>query len=258
MELAENVSNKSDPHHENNNAEWSSQKNVNNDTIMGMHTEDNGYLSGDMEIKQVKPQEHLSSIGVTSDNILPDNGLSTSSLSPVEHVKSTLVTESLNGIISTLDGLSRNEDIQNGVIKNNEPAAVPIDQMDVRCAESPSCSQVTTEMEDPGRRTCSIDVEVLTDLEIANDKGESCSPTNELASNVVCPPESPGRPEVVNVEAQACQEPNDTETFNLLTHENMVSNDMPALRACNSKGQTAISPLGGKKSVVPSNLVILG
>ncbi|KAH7542141.1 hypothetical protein FEM48_Zijuj02G0041800 [Ziziphus jujuba var. spinosa] len=100
--------------------------------------------------------------------------------------------------------------------------------MNVRCAESPSCSQVTTELEDPGRRTGSIDFEANTDVEIANDKGESCSPTNELASNVIYPPELPGRPEVVNVEAQAFQQPNDTETFNPLTHEDMASNDMPA------------------------------
>ncbi|KAH7542143.1 hypothetical protein FEM48_Zijuj02G0042000 [Ziziphus jujuba var. spinosa] len=249
VECTENPTNKSDPHHENN-AEWFLQKNVNDDTVMGMHTEDNGYLLGDMESKQAKPQEYLSTIGVTTDNILPDNGLSTSSLSPVsvEHVKSTYVTESLNGTFSTLDGLGRMEDKQNGVLINNEPTTVPIEQMDVRCAESPSCSQVTTELEDSGRRTGSIDFEAQTGHDIANDKGESRSPTNELASNVICPPESPGRPEVVNVETRACQEPNDTETFNPLTHEDMVSSDMPALRACNSKGQIAMSPLGGEDS----------
>lgn len=256
MERTENVTSKSDLHHENDNAERSLQKNLNHETVVGMHSEENGYLLGDMKIKEVNPQGHSSPTAVTTNNISADNGLSTSFRSPVMS----------NGTIGTLDGLPRVEDLHNGVVINNEPTALPPNQMAEGCVESPgvrleetvaspSCSQVTTELEDPGRRTCSIDVEIRTDRDITNNNGESCSPTNELASNVVCPLESPGRPEVVNVEARgACQEPNDAETFNPLTHDDVVSNGMPVLRACNFRGQNDMSPLGGKNSVVSPNL----
>ena len=246
MERAENITSKSDPHHDNDNAEWSLQKNLNHDTVVGMHSDENGYLLSGMKIKEANSLGHLSPTAVTMDNISADNGLSTSFRSPVTS----------NGTIGTLDGLTRVEDLHNGVVINNEPTTLPLDQMaegvespGVRLEEtvaSPTCSQVTTELEDPGRRTYSIDVEIRTDREITNNNGESCSPTYELASNVVCPPESPGRPEVVNVEAQACQEPNDAETFNPLSHNDVVSNGMPVLRACNVQGQNDMSPLGGK------------
>ncbi|KAF3452275.1 hypothetical protein FNV43_RR02708 [Rhamnella rubrinervis] len=247
VECTENVISKSDPHHENDNAEWSLEKNLNYETVVGMHSEENGYLLGDMKIKEADPQGHSLPPVVTTENISADNGLSTSCRSPITS----------NGTVVTLDGLTRVEDLHNGVVINNEPITLPPDQMAEGCVESPgvrleetvaspSCSQVTTELEDPGRRTCSIDVEIRTDREITKNNGESCSPTNELASNVVCPPESPGRPEVVNVEARACQEPNGTETVNPLTHDDMISNGMPVLRACNFQGQNDISPLGGE------------
>lgn len=229
MDCTENVTSESVPHGENDNAQWSSQKNLKHVTV-----EENGYLLGNMN-KQANPEEQSSSTAVSKENISAENGLSTSFRSPVTS----------NGVIGTLDGLTRMEDLHNGDVINNEPTALATDQMAAGCVESPSCSQVTTELEDPGRRTYSLDVEIRTDHEITN-KGESCSPTNELASNVVCPPESPGRPEVVNVEARPCQEPSGTEAFNPVTHDEMVSNGMPVLRSCNFRGQNDMSSLGGK------------
>lgn len=240
MDCTENVISESVPHGENDNAEWSSGKNLKHITV-----EENGYLLGNMK-KQANPEEQSSSTAVNKKNISAENGLSTSFRSSVTS----------NGVIGTLDGLTRMEDLHNGDVINSEPTTLTTDQMAAGCVESPgvrleetvaspSCSQVTTELEDPGRRNYSLDVEIRTDHEITN-KGESCSPTNELASNVVCPPESPGRPEVVNVEARPCQEPSDTEAFNPVTHDEMVSNGMPVLRSCNFQGQNDMSSLGGR------------
>lgn len=218
---------------------------------------ENGYLLGEMEMKQAKSQGNSASIPITTENISADNGLSTRSA--VEQVKPIpLAPECSNGNISAVDGPNRVEDIQNGVVINNEPTTHPVDRTDGLCAESPlvrfdetvaspSCSQVTTELEDLGRRTCSIDVE------IHNNMGESCSPSNGLASNVVCPPESPGRPEVVNVEAQTFQEPKETDTLNHSSHEHMTSNDLPGLHACNTRKQPDMSSLAGKNLIFSPN-----
>ncbi|GMN59756.1 hypothetical protein TIFTF001_028843 [Ficus carica] len=208
-------------------------------------SEENGYLSGDMEMKQVESQVHSASTAVIKENISADNGLSTPLSDMAEHVKHiALEPECSYGNVRALDGPTR-EDIHNGVVINNELTAHLVDRTDVQCAESPTCSQVTTETEDPGRRTCSVDVE------IHNDMGESCSPSNTLASNVVCPPESPGRPEVVNVEAQIFQESRETDALNHSTHEHMTLNDLPGLSACSTRTQPDASSLGGKSFVLP-------
>lgn len=203
-------------------------------------SEENGYLSGDMEMKQVESQVHSASTAVIKENISADNGLSTPLSDMAEHVKHiALEPECSYGNVRALDGPTR-EDIHNGVVINNELTAHLVDRTDVQCAESPTCSQVTTETEDPGRRTCSVDVE------IHNNMGESCSPSNTLASNVVCPPESPGRPEVVNVEAQIFQESRETDALNHSTHEHMTPNDLPGLSACSTRMQPDASSLGGE------------
>ncbi|XP_024030211.1 sister chromatid cohesion 1 protein 4 [Morus notabilis] len=203
-------------------------------------SEENGYLSGDMEMKQAKTQVHSASIAVIKENISADNDLSAPSSVMLEHVNPIpLEPECSNGNVSALDGPTRVEDIHNGVVLNNKLTAHHVERTDVQCAESPTCSQVTTEMDDPGRRTCSADVE------IHNNTGESCSPSNALASNVVYPPESPGRPEVVNVEAQTLQEQKETNGLNH-SNEHMGSNDLPGLRACSTRSQLDASSLRGE------------
>ncbi|PON55409.1 Rad21/Rec8-like protein [Parasponia andersonii] len=214
-------------------------------------SEENGYLPSEVEMNQAKSQGHSPPIPITTENISADNGLSTPS-AVVEQVKSTpLVPECSNVNISATDGPIRVEDIHNGVVIN-EPTTHPVDGTYVQCAESPrvrldeivaspSCSQVTTELEDPGRRTCSIDVET-------HNTGESCSPSNALVSNVVCPSDSPGRPEVVNAEAQTFQEPNKTDTSNHSTQEHMASDDLPVLRPCNTQKEPDVSSVRGDGS----------
>ncbi|KAL5580097.1 hypothetical protein UlMin_012539 [Ulmus minor] len=220
-------------------------KNLDNENVG--HSEENGYLSGEMEIRQAKQQEHSSSTAMTAENISVENGLCTSIPFPitVEHVKPNPdVPESSNGNNSTMDGPNRVEDIHSGIVINNEPSTIPVDKTDVECAgspgvrldetvASPTCSQVTTELEDTGRRTCSNETEVH------NRMGESCSPSNALASNVVCPSESPERPEVVNIEVQTFQEPK---------NRGMASSDLPTLNPCNSLQQSNPSFLAGEGS----------
>ncbi|KAF3455185.1 hypothetical protein FNV43_RR05633 [Rhamnella rubrinervis] len=198
VECTENVISKSDPHHENDNAEWSLEKNLNYETVVGMHSEENGYLLGDMKIKEADPQGHSLPPVVTTENISADNGLSTS--------------------YQMAEGC-----VESPGVRLEETVA------------SPSCSQVTTELEDPGRRTCSIDVKYALTVKL-----------QKIMVNHALLQTNWRRPEVVNVEARACQEPNGTETVNPLTHDDMISNGMPVLRACNFQGQNDISPLGGE------------
>ncbi|ONI05290.1 hypothetical protein PRUPE_6G366000 [Prunus persica] len=190
--------------------------------------EENGYQLGDMEIKQAKPQEH--------EQIKP--------ISPV--------LECANGTVGALDCPNRVEDIYNGIVINNEPAMLFLDQKDAQSVEpavvrldepvaSPSCSQVTYELEDPARKICSnsscarvsedyledqqtsLKPEIQNDVEIANNIGESCT---------------------LNIK----------DSFNPLTHEEMSSAEVPVLRACNSvpNHHNMLSP--ANISEIPGNL----
>ncbi|XP_062105135.1 sister chromatid cohesion 1 protein 4 [Humulus lupulus] len=211
---------------------------------------ENGCLLSEVETKQANLQLHSASIPVATENISADNGVSTP-LAAVEHDKPIpLAPECSNGNINAVDGPVRVEDIHNGVVINERTRHIG-DGTDVQCPESPgvrleetvaspSCSQVTTELEDPGRQTSSIDVET-------HNMGESCSPSNALLTNVVCPPESPGRPEVVNVEGQTSQEPIETNTLNHATHDFIASIDFPGLHACTQK-ELDVSSFGGEES----------
>ncbi|KAH0994442.1 hypothetical protein GBA52_018306 [Prunus armeniaca] len=190
--------------------------------------EENSYQLGDMEIKQAKPQEH--------EQIKP--------ISPV--------LECANGTVGALDCPNRVEDIYNGIVINNEPAMLFLDQKDAQSVEpavvrldetvaSPSCSQVTYELEDPARKICSnsscarvsedyledqqtsLKPEIQNDVEIANNMGESCT---------------------LNIK----------DSFNPVTHEEMSSAEVPVLRACNSvpNHRNMLSP--ANISEIPGNL----
>jgi len=238
--------------------------------------EENGFIQGNLDVKQVKPQ-----------------GLLPPSADPTEQTKRIrLVSECSDGIIGVLDGPDRAEDIHNGVVIDNEPSTPFVHQTDVECVESagvrldetvasPSCSHVTSDFEDPGRKTFSSGTsaleskgyleddqaspkpEILNDVDITNDVGRSCSPSKASVSNSVCPSESPERPEVVNVEALVCQEPKESETLNAVSHEVMPPNQLHVLRACNSHlNQPDMSSLRGINLVVvplikKKNLVVV-
>lgn len=190
--------------------------------------EENGYQLGDMEIKQAKPHEH--------EQIKP--------ISPV--------LECANGTVGALDCPNRVEDIYNGIVINNEPAMLFLDQKDAQSVEpavvrldetvaSPSCSQVTYELEDPARKICSnsscarvsedyledqqtsLKPEMQNDVEIANNMGESCT---------------------LNIK----------DSLNPVTHEEMSLAEVPVLRACNSvpNHRNMLSP--ANISEIPGNL----
>ncbi|KAF3976738.1 hypothetical protein CMV_000094 [Castanea mollissima] len=268
------ASGKSDFPGDKNTVNWSLRNDLSADTV------ENGCLLGDQDIKQAKPQEHLPPTEASMEYMLADNCLSTSlpSLDPIEQTEAIhRELECSDGTVSVLDGPDKAEDIHNGVVIDNEPGTSFVHQTDVECVEpvgvrldetvaSPSCSHITSDFEDPSRKTFSSGIfaleseayleddqasprpEILNDVEIANDVGRSCSTSKASASNAVCPLESPGRPEVVNVEAQACQELKETETSDPLANDVMQSNQSHVLRACNAhQSQPDLSSLGGEE-----------
>lgn len=142
---------------------------------------ENGYNLGDMEMKQAMPHVH--------EQIKP--------VSPV--------LECSNGTVGALDFSDRVEDIHNGIVINNEPTMLVIEKKDEQFVEpaglgldetvaSPSCSQVTSELEDPARKisssgTCLLEpedyledqqtclkCEIQNDIAIANNMGEAYTP----------------------------------------------------------------------------------
>lgn len=225
--------------------------------------EENGCVQGDLEIKQVKPQGHLPPIAVDMECVAADNCLSTSltSSGPAEQIKpSHLVSECSEGTNGLLEGPDRAEDIHNGVVIDNEPSTpfvhqTPVESVGARLGEtvaSPSGSHVTSDFEDPGRKTFSSGTdaleskgyleddqasprpEILNEVEIDNDAERSCSPSRASTSNAVCPLESPQRPEVVNAEAHVCKELKENKTLNSVGHEALPLNEPHVLRACSS------------------------
>ncbi|XVF07025.1 hypothetical protein REPUB_Repub06bG0101800 [Reevesia pubescens] len=199
-ESVEKASNKSNlPHGDNNPVDQSSQNDINHDVIVSVPPE-NGCHIGDMEKEQTKPQGN--------------------SLYDAESVEYT----SAVGTVGGSDGFDRVQDMHNGVMHS-------MDRADGECAESPSCSYVTFDFEDPAQRTCLSSTCLPTsdtylengqashksafgnDAETTNNLEESCSPAKAIASNPSCPLESPSRPTVIDGEAQAFQEPNDSENF---------------------------------------------
>ncbi|XP_068317460.1 sister chromatid cohesion 1 protein 4-like [Pyrus communis] len=190
---------------------------------------ENGYHLSDMEIKQTKPQEH---------ELIE-------SISPV--------LECLNGTVGALDGRNRIEDIHNGIVINNEPLMPFLDQKDAQHAEpagvrfdetvaSPSCSQVTSELDDPARKISS---------------SNSCLRSSEdyLEYQQTClKPEIQNDVETANNMEQSCI-PNITDPFKPVTHEDTASAEVPVLWACGSlpSHRDMLSP-ADKISEIPFNL----
>ncbi|XP_017619204.1 sister chromatid cohesion 1 protein 4-like isoform X2 [Gossypium arboreum] len=171
----------------------------------------NGCQFGDMEKEQTKPP-----------------GSSVHDASSVEYTSAV-------GTVGGPDGLDRVEDMQNGVMHS-------IDRTDGECAESPSCSNITFDLEDPSRRTCLSSICVPTsdgclengqalhksengnDAETTDNLEEPFSPAKAIASNPSCPLQLPSRPTVIDGEAQASLEPNDSENPETpIVHENLSS-----------------------------------
>ncbi|GMI88713.1 hypothetical protein HRI_002540500 [Hibiscus trionum] len=197
-ESAENASNKSNhPNGDNNPMDQSLQNKLNHDAVVIVPPESDCHI-GDVEKEQTKPK----------GSSLPDTV-------SVEYTSAV-------GTIREPDGLDRVEDMHNGGMHS-------MDRTDRECAESPSCSNVTFDLDEPARRTCSSSTCVPTsdgnleneqaslkyesgnDAETANNLEESSA--KAISSNPSCPLESPSRPTVIDDEAQACQEPNVSENL---------------------------------------------
>ncbi|PPD76978.1 hypothetical protein GOBAR_DD26109 [Gossypium barbadense] len=194
----ENASNKSNLHHEDNNPlDQSLENEINHDAVVIEPPENDCHIS-DMEKEQTKPQE----------SSLPD-AVSVECASAV-------------GTVRGPDGLDRVEEMHNGGMHS-------IDRTDRECAESPSCSNVTFDLDEPARRTSSNSNCVpMSDGNLENDQalqkfefGNEAEATGNLeeshgkaiASNPSCPLESPSRPTVIDGEAQAFQELNVSENL---------------------------------------------
>ncbi|TYH07893.1 hypothetical protein ES288_A08G271000v1 [Gossypium darwinii] len=192
----ENASNKSNLHHEDNKPlDQSLENEINHDAVVIEPPENDCHIS-DMEKEQTKPQE----------SSLPD-AVSVECASAV-------------GTVRGPDGSDRVEEMHNGGMHS-------IDRTDRECAESPSCSNVTFDLDEPARRTSSNSTCVpVSDGNLENDQAlqkfefeneaEATGNLEEshgkaIASNPSCPLESPSRPTVIDGEAQAFQEPNVSE-----------------------------------------------
>ncbi|KAL4303789.1 hypothetical protein GQ457_10G015460 [Hibiscus cannabinus] len=197
-EYAENTSNKSNfPNGDDNPMDQPLQNEINHDAVVIVPPESDCHI-GDMEKEQTKPQ----------GSSLPD-------AVSVEYTSAV-------GTIRGPDGLDRVEDKHNGGMHS-------MDRTDREWAESPNCSNVTFDLDEPARRTCSSSTCVPTsdgnleneqashkyesgnDVETANNLEESSA--KAISSNPSCPLESPSRPTVIDGEAQACQKPNVSENF---------------------------------------------
>ncbi|GMI63446.1 hypothetical protein HRI_000013900 [Hibiscus trionum] len=211
-DCVENASNKSKfLNGDNGPVDQSLHNDINHDAIVDATPENGCYIS-DMEKEQTKP------LG----NSVHDPSMS------VEYTSAV-------GTTRGPDGLDRVEDMHNGVMHS-------MDKTDGECPESPSCSNVTFDLEDPSRRTCSSSIyvpisdvclgngqashksEIGNDAQTTNNLEEPCSPAKAIVSDPFCPLESPSRPTVIDGEAQACQEPNDSENLEKpIVHEDLSS-----------------------------------
>ncbi|GMI84534.1 hypothetical protein HRI_002122700 [Hibiscus trionum] len=198
-ECVENASNKSKYlNGDNGSVDQSLHNDIDHVAIVNVPPE-NGCHSNDMEKEQTKPQGN--------------------SVHDALSVECTSAVGSIRGS----DGIDGVEDMHNGMHS--------MDRTDGECAESPSCSNVTFDLEDNSRRTCSSSIhlpssdgclengqashksEIGNGAQTTENLEDPCSPAKAIASDPSCALESPSRPTVIDGEAQACLEPDDSEIF---------------------------------------------
>ncbi|TKY65323.1 Sister chromatid cohesion 1 protein 4 [Spatholobus suberectus] len=250
-----------------------------------LHHEDNDRDLVEMAGKR-EEQEHLACQVVMKDqdNLTPNDHCLTSLPlvdSSNKESPATLLPECEGGMINASDVHEKDEDLHDGVLMNNDPDPVstPLDQTVTNCVvfaplmnnenvASPVCSHITSDQEDlsckllsnmdgsrgPGSNGHWEDGntlskhEVLNDIEISKNEGQSCPFDDALVSNVISPLLSPGRPEVVVVEAQASQELKEAGALNHVSQE-AVQPTESILRPCTSHlSQPSLSFIEGEKS----------
>lgn len=193
IESAENASSKSD-HHRDDAVDLSSGNHLNHDTFVRMPAEENGCLSGDLEINQSMVPGDLPSTAVTMEYMSADR------------------------TVGILDSLDKVDDMNNGSACNDESSMPSTDRINGRCKES------------IGVRLPEIDdIEIANNMEESHLHGKAI-----VASNVVCPSELPDALDQVNDEAQAGQGLEDPESINYHVENEHTSGCVGVLRACNS------------------------
>ncbi|TXG48441.1 hypothetical protein EZV62_027735 [Acer yangbiense] len=177
-------------------------------------------------------------------NLPEENGYHEDSIKPMP-----LVSDFSEGALGALEGSERMESIHNVSMPSVESQGVRLDET----AVSPSCSQVTSDADDPNHKTdpgtnvpvsegylmddqASIETKIHND-QIVDNEGESGS----------------GGAFVVD-EGQARQEHEDPETLsNKVVQIEMLSFDTNGLKPCSSHlGQPDVSSPGHKNSVTPN------
>lgn len=206
-------------------ADWTLLNDTNHDAVLSIPADENGYLLGEQKIKQAKPQGDSPSVAVTDQ----------------------ISSECSVGKAAAPDGKDRAEDMQNGTLSNHGPGILSVDQTHEEFEEphgldetvgNPIFSHAASDLEDPCHRECP-GAENISEKSILTT---SCPPVleciseNDNASNAACSYESPGRPHLENVEAQA---------LNSVVHEEMPPCSVDVVQAYNSHlNQTDLSSLG--------------
>ena len=262
-------------HQRENDAIDCSLQNNGNHISLDLHHEDNACDLVEMDSKKEK-QEHLACQAVMKDqeNLIPNDHCLTSLPlvdSSNKDYPTTLLPECEGGMINASDVAEKEEDLQDGVLANNNLVSAPLANFVVSAPlmnneKVASPSHVTSDQEDLSCKPLSNNMdesrgpgsdghlqdgntlskhEVLNDIEISKSEGQSCLFDDAPVSNVISPLGSPGRPEVVDEEAQASQELKEAETLNHVSHE-AVQPTESILRPCISHlGQPSLSFIEG-------------
>ncbi|CAK9162291.1 unnamed protein product [Ilex paraguariensis] len=232
-ESLENTLCKSDIQHGNQNVvDWSSNGDVNPDTVTSIPAEQNRYHLGDMEINQIKSQWQSSA--------LADQGRTIS-----------LVSELSDSIIAASGGPYREQDLRSDIVNTNKPVSHSIDASHEDHVEPQGVglSEITPDMSGL-RRTCqqvsegfaentqtSLKTEVSNRIGITGNMEESCfiSDASELIAES-------NRPDLQNPEIQPCQEPKDSRFLNIAVHAEMACTETPVIRPCNLHQPDTLNP----------------
>ncbi|KAJ1443592.1 Rad21/Rec8-like protein, N-terminal [Sesbania bispinosa] len=245
-----------------------------------LHHEDNDCNLVEVDSKR-EVQEHLECTVVMGDqeNLIPsDHCLTSIALgSSNEDQPTTLLPECSGWMIDASDIPEKVEDLHDSVLLNNEPVVAPLDQTDNvvsggvsvnETVASPSCSHVTSGQEDlsckllpnmDGSRGPESDGHLgddntlskhgaLNDGEISKSEGQPCTIDEAQVSNIISAPGSPGKPEVVDVEAQASQEFKEADDLNHVSHVVAEQPTESLLRPCTSHlTQPSLLSIEGEK-----------
>ncbi|XP_022965420.1 sister chromatid cohesion 1 protein 4-like isoform X2 [Cucurbita maxima] len=206
--------------------DWSAHNDLDYETTRPMHLKENGHLSSDPENKDGKLEQFSSPADETMEKMKGD----------------------------ALNGSSTGEEMNSGVVINNELEMTFLDPVDAECdrsrstldatAMSPSRSGVTPDFEDIGHKapsdsTYALALEGCTigdqpSLKSIDNTGEVLS-AGRVARDMTYQEESPGRPEVIDSESKEFREPKDTETRNSCNGEETTSTEKSVLLSCNSR-----------------------